>query len=196
MDLSILSTVSKPETISPSDYTPPIDYSDPIKEVGDQKVRIIDGKFKDQQAGGEDPFRLSKTKSGYLQVEVALEVVEGPYKGKRLYDRWNQVPFPSNSKQNSFSNALFGFGFGGNLVEPTDYLKALDQLIKKGATATVVVSLEWYSNPNSKDYQGTGNSYKYKDYAGSDKIQPDGIRFKEDNGTILLGRNVMSKYRQ
>ncbi len=196
MDLSILSTVSKPEAISPADYVAPLDYSDPIKDVGDYKVRVIDGKFKDKEVGGEDPFRLSKTKSGFLQVEVALEVTEGTYKGKRLYDRWNQVPFSSNPKSNSMSNALFGFGFTGNLVNPEDYLKALDQLIKKGAVSTAYVSLEWYSNPNAKDYQGTGNTYKYKDYVGSDKVQPDGIRFKEDNGTILLARNVLGKFRQ
>ena len=198
MDLSILSTVNKPETVAPNEYVAPVDYSEPIAKVGDYNVRLIDGKFKDNETHTEDPFRLSSTKAGDMQVEVALEVIDGAYKGKRLYDRWNTAKF-KNGVGNSMFNALMAFGNTATLSQPEDYLKVLDKAIKGSAIAKTFVSLEWYSNPKSKDYQGTGNSYKYNDAVAGGWILPDGIRIVEpnrgDEKVILLGRNNMSKYR-
>jgi hypothetical protein len=198
MDLSILKTVNKPETIAPEEYVPPTDFSEPINVIGDYVVRILDGKFKDRNnpASGEDPFRLTTTKNGDLQAEVALEVVDGPFKGKRLYDRINTAAFKSGNKGNTWFNFLMAFGNQDVLSDPADYVKALERIITKGRTAKVFVSLEWYSNPKAQDYQGTGNSYKYKDAVDGGWLLPDGIRITEPGTTnILLGRNTLGKYR-
>ena len=86
MDLSILTTINKPEEVAPEEYVAPVDYSEPAP-VGDYSVRVIDGKFKDREHSGvDDPYRLSKTRNGDLQVEIALEVVDGTFKGKRFFD--------------------------------------------------------------------------------------------------------------
>lgn len=201
MDLSILKTVNKPEEVSPEDYVAPTDYSEPSPS-GDYIVRLIDGKFKDKEnAGVEDPYRLSKTKKGDLQAEIALEVVDGAFKGKRFFDRINLATFPSG-KGNTWFNALMGFGNKVVLGSPEDYVKALDKAILKGASAKVFVDREWYCNPNSKDYNGCGVSTK-----GEKKAQalPDGsydIRITcpgtahpDGQAPLLLARNVLSKYR-
>ena len=195
MDLSILTTVNAPEKVSPSDYVPPTDYSE-AAPVGDYTVRIIDGKFKDQSSGSEDPFRLSKTRNGDLQVEVALESVGDNLKGKRFYDRWNLAAF-KNGKGNTFFNALFGFGFDQGLASPQDYIKALIQLIKSGATAGVFVNKEWYCNPKSTDYQGCGTSTK-GDATNRDKLRIvcNGDAHNGGDAPVLLARNTLSKYKQ
>lgn len=197
MDLSILKTVNAPEKIAPEEYVPPTDFSEPIGEVGDYVLRLIDGKFKDRDGGnGEDPFRLRRTTKGDLQFEIALEVVDGPFKGKRLYDRVNTAPFSSGNKGNTAFNTLMAFGWTEALSTPEDYYNAFNKLVLKGRTAKAFVSLEWYSNPKAQDYSGTGNSYKYKDAQQNGWLLPDGIRINEPNTTnILLGRNVISKYR-
>lgn len=196
MDLSILQTVNAPEKIAPEEYQPPTDFSEPIPTPGDYNLRLIDGKFKDKESGSEDPFRLSKTRKGDLQFEVALEVVDGPFKGKRLYDRINTAPFASGNKGNTAFNFLMAYGLDSVLSVPEDYFKALNKLVLKGRTAKAFVSLEWYSNPNAKDYTGTGTTYKYKDVKDTDWLLPDGIRMTEPGtSNILLARNVIGKYR-
>ncbi len=192
MDLSILKTVNKPEAIAPEDYVAPKDYSEAVPK-NDYIVRVINGKFKDDATKTEDPFRLSKTKAGDLQVEVALEIQDGDFKGKRLYDRVNIAPFKTGNKGNTFFNFLMAFGNGTKLNSPEDYIKSLDRAIKGGSVAKVFVDREWYCNPNSKEYQGCGTSTKGD--TGTLRIKCTGTAHPEGTAPTLLARNIMSKYR-
>ena len=208
MNLSILETVNAPETIAPEEYVAPTDFSAPI-DAGDVTLRVIDGKFKDRNSGGsEDPYRLSKDRNGNLMVELAVEVVDGPTKGKRLYTRVGLSPF-KNGKGNSFFNflvpALRGVGIDSPALSTAqDYIKGLDKAITKGAKVVAYADQEWYCNDKSTEYQGCGlstkgqklNAPKLPNGQYDIRIGCPGTAHEDGNRPVLLARNTLSKFRQ
>lgn len=206
--------LTEPEIVPTDEYIPAfIDVSEPI-DAGTYAIKFIAGEF--TARGSKDdpkPIRVGSVtskKNGktYLSAEFQLEVQDAKVGGKvigtrRVYARFNTMPESlifqevkhGRENANGFMDTLIAAGFTGSLRTNDDYINGVLTLIESNVSARARVDWEAYSNPNSQDYAGTGETFRgMKNFPQRiDGTYDPRINTKGADGSdvILLARNVV-----
>lgn len=207
--------LTDPEQVPLDSYIPAfIDMSEPI-DAGTYVVKFIAGEFRPKGDKNADakPIRqgsVTSKKNGknYLSCEYQLEVQDAKQAGKvigtrRVFGRVNTMPESlifqevkaGRENANGFMDLLIAAGYNQSLRTNDDYINGLLTLIEKTATARARIDWEAYSNPNSQDYSGTGETIRgMKNFPQNvDGTYDPRITTKGADGSdvILLARNVV-----
>lgn len=210
-DLTSLGITKEPETIEPEAYVPPFTEvnKDPV-DAGTYTAKLVDGAFK--LDGHTRPIRISSAKSKrnnqtYLAVSFVTEVQDAVVGGKnvgtkRVFTKVNTIPESllfnevkaGRENANSFMDALRAAGFTGSLQSNEDYINALLELIEQNALVRQRLDWNAYSNPNSTEYAGTGETVRgMKNFP----LKPDGShdpRIKIGESVILAQNETKAFY--
>lgn len=205
-DLSDLNLTADPETIEPDAYVKPYNEisNEPI-DKGIYDLKLVDGQFKDD-GGKKRPIRLGSVtskKNGktYLSAEFCIEVNDAKVGGKivgtrKSWARVNAIPESVNftnvkkgrEQANSFADMLIAAGWKDPLTSNDDYLNALLTVVEGEAELRGRTDWSAYSNPNSTEYAGTGDTVRGMD---NFPAMPDGSFNPriEIAGAVILARN-------
>lgn len=204
-DISELNLTAEPETIEPDAYVKPYNEisNEPI-DKGIYTVNFVDGQFKDDNK--KRPIRLGSVtskKNGktYLSAEFCLQVTDAKIGGKdvgqrKSWGRVNAIPESVNfqnvkkgrEQANSFADMLVAAGWKEPLTSNDDYVNALLTIVEQEAEVRWRTDWSAYSNPNSTEYAGTGETVRGMD---NFPLSPEGGHNPriEIGGAIILARN-------